>query len=44
LWFRLEGTNAAEAHQIVNDSGLGSRLQMADGLRDAAEKAVAAVA
>jgi len=41
---RLEGTNATEAHQIVNDSGLGSRLQMADGLRDAAEKAVAAVA
>ena len=41
---RLEGTNAAEAHQIVNDSGLGSRLQMADGLRDAAEKAVTAVA
>ena len=41
---RLEGTNAAEAHQIVNDSSLGSRLQMADGLRDAAEKAVAAVA
>ena len=41
---RLEGTNAAKAHQIVNDSGLGSRLQMADGLRDAAEKAVAAVA
>ncbi len=41
---RLEGTNAAEAHQIVNNSGLGSRLQMADGLRDAAEKAVAAVA
>ena len=41
---RLEGTNASEAHQIVNDSGLGSRLQMADGLRDAAEKAVAAVA
>jgi succinyl-CoA synthetase beta subunit len=41
---RLEGTNAKEAHQIVNDSGLGSRLQMADGLRDAAEKAVAAVA
>ena len=41
---RLEGTNASEAHQIVNNSGLGSRLQMADGLRDAAEKAVAAVA
>ena len=41
---RLEGTNATEAHQIVNDSGLGSRLQMADGLKDAAEKAVAAVA
>ena len=28
---RLEGTNASEAHQIVNDSYLGSRLQMADG-------------
>ena len=41
---RLEGTNAVEAHQIVNNSGLGSRLQMADGLKDAAEKAVAAVA
>ena len=41
---RLEGTNAAEANQIVNDSGLGSRLRMADGLRDAAEKAVTAVA
>ncbi|MEC7417661.1 MAG: ADP-forming succinate--CoA ligase subunit beta [SAR324 cluster bacterium] len=40
---RLEGTNAKEAHQLVNDSGLGEKLQMADGLKDAAEKAVAAV-
>ena len=40
---RLEGANAKEAHQLVNDSGLGEKLQMADGLKDAAEKAVAAV-
>jgi len=39
---RLEGTNAEEAHKIVADSGLGDGLQMADGLKDAAEKAVAA--
>jgi len=43
LVVRLEGTNAKEAHQLVNDSGLGEKLQMADGLKDAAEKAVAAV-
>ena len=41
---RLEGTNAEEAHQLVANSGLGDRLQMADGIREAAEKAVAAVA
>ncbi|HIL88830.1 MAG TPA: ADP-forming succinate--CoA ligase subunit beta [Deltaproteobacteria bacterium] len=40
---RLEGTNAKAAHQLVKDSGLGNKLQMADGLKDAAEKAVAAV-
>ncbi|MEE2717592.1 MAG: ADP-forming succinate--CoA ligase subunit beta [SAR324 cluster bacterium] len=40
---RLEGTNAEAAHQLVNDSGLGDKLQMADGLKDAAQKAVAAV-
>ncbi|MAE16160.1 MAG: ADP-forming succinate--CoA ligase subunit beta [Deltaproteobacteria bacterium] len=40
---RLEGTNAEAAHQLVNNSGLGEKLQMADGLKDAAEKAVAAV-
>ena len=39
---RLEGTNAEEAHRLVEQSGLGDKLQMADGLRDAAEKAVAA--
>ena len=39
---RLEGTNAEVAYQLVEQSGLGSKLQMADGLRDAAEKAVAA--
>jgi succinyl-CoA synthetase beta subunit len=39
---RLEGTNAEEAHKLVAESGLGDKLQMADGLRDAAEKAVAA--
>ena len=40
---RLEGTNAKAAHQLVKDSGLGNKLQMADGLKDTAEKAVAAV-
>ena len=39
---RLEGTNAEEAHQLVNESGLTDSLLMADGIRDAAEKAVAA--
>ncbi len=41
---RLEGTNAEEAHTLVAESGLGDKLQMADGLKDAAQKAVAAVA
>ena len=40
---RLEGTNADQAHEIIAGSGLGDRLVMADGLRDAAEKSVAAV-
>ena len=39
---RLEGTNSEEAHQLVNKSGLTDSLLMADGIRDAAEKAVAA--
>ena len=40
---RLEGTNAEEAHMLVKSSKLGEKLQMADGIHDAAEKAVAAV-
>ena len=40
---RLEGTNSEEAHILVNKSGLGERLQIADGIREAAKKAVAAV-
>ena len=40
---RLEGTNAEEAHMLVKDSKLGDKLQMADGISDAAKKAVAAV-
>ena len=40
---RLEGTNSEEAHMLVKDSKLGEKLQMADGIHDAAEKAVAAV-
>ena len=39
---RLEGTNSEEAHQLVTESGLTDSLLMADGIRDAAEKAVAA--
>jgi hypothetical protein len=35
---RLEGTNSEEAHIHVNKSGLGERLQMADGIREAAKK------
>ena len=40
---RLEGTNSEEAHMLVKGSELGEKLQMADGIHDAAEKAVAAV-
>ncbi len=39
---RLEGTNSEEAHLLVNESGLTESLLMADGIRDAAQKAVAA--
>jgi succinyl-CoA synthetase beta subunit len=38
---RLEGTNKDKAVDIIAKSGMGS-LQMADGLKDAARKAVAA--
>ena len=40
---RLEGTNSEEAHMLVKGSKLGEKLKMADGIHDAAEKAVAAV-
>ena len=40
---RLEGTNSEEAHMLVKDSKLGDKLQIADGISDAAKKAVAAV-
>ncbi len=39
---RLEGTNSDEAHKIVRESGLGESLQMADGIQQAAQKAVSA--
>ena len=39
---RLEGTNAEKAHDIIAQSGLGKRLVMAKGLRDAALKSVTA--
>ncbi|MED6339763.1 MAG: ADP-forming succinate--CoA ligase subunit beta [SAR324 cluster bacterium] len=38
---RLEGTNSEEAHQLISQSGLSDILLMADGIGDAAEKAVA---
>lgn len=38
---RLEGTNSEEAHQLISQSGLTDSLLMADGIGDAAEKAVA---
>ncbi len=38
---RLEGTNSEEAHQLISQSGLRDILLMADGIGDAAEKAVA---
>ncbi len=39
---RLEGTNSEEAQTLVNQSGLGESLQIADGIRQAAQKAVLA--
>ncbi|MDH4224179.1 MAG: ADP-forming succinate--CoA ligase subunit beta [Deltaproteobacteria bacterium] len=39
---RLQGNNAEEAHRMIEQSGLGAKLIMADGLRDAAVKAVEA--
>jgi succinyl-CoA synthetase beta subunit len=39
---RLEGTNADRAKAIIQNSGMGSRLQMAESLKDAARKSVAA--
>ncbi len=39
---RLEGTNKDTAVQIIANSAMGARLQMADGLKDAARKSVAA--
>jgi len=39
---RLEGTNADQARVIIGNSGMGALLQEADGLKDAAAKAVAA--
>lgn len=40
---RLEGTNSGKAHMLVKDSKMGDKLQIADGIRDATEKAVTAV-
>lgn len=40
---RLEGTNADKAQEIVSQSGFGEKLQMVQGLRSAAQTAVAAV-
>ncbi len=40
---RLAGTNADKAEEIISQSGFGDKLQMATGLRGAAETAVAAV-
>lgn len=39
---RLEGTNVEEGKQILRDSGLA--VIPADGMKDAAEKIIAAVA
>jgi succinyl-CoA synthetase beta subunit len=39
---RLEGTNADKAKEIIQNSGMGSQLQMADSLKDAARHAVLA--
>ncbi|HKI98049.1 MAG TPA: ADP-forming succinate--CoA ligase subunit beta [bacterium] len=39
---RLEGTNAEEARDIINNSGMGKQLQMATSLHEAARMSVAA--
>jgi len=39
---RLEGTNVEKGKEILKDSGL--KFLIADGMKDAAEKAVAAAA
>ncbi len=39
---RLEGTNSEEAQTLVSQSGLGESLQIADGIQQAAQKAVSA--
>ncbi|HEX7926652.1 MAG TPA: ADP-forming succinate--CoA ligase subunit beta [bacterium] len=39
---RLEGTNKDAAVQLIANSGMGELLQMADGLKEAAQKSVAA--
>jgi len=39
---RMEGTNADQGRQILKDSGL--KVTVAEGMRDAAEKVVAAAA
>ena len=39
---RMEGTNAEQGRKILNESGL--KIIVADGMRDAAEKVVAAAA
>jgi succinyl-CoA synthetase beta subunit len=39
---RMEGTNAEQGRKILNESGL--KITVADGMRDAAEKVVAAAA
>jgi succinyl-CoA synthetase beta subunit len=41
---RLEGTNAEKAREIINNSGMGRQLQMADSLHEAARMSVAAAA
>jgi succinyl-CoA synthetase beta subunit len=38
---RLEGTNAEQAREIINQSGMGDRLSMAGGLHEAARQSVA---
>ncbi|MDH5751024.1 MAG: ADP-forming succinate--CoA ligase subunit beta [Deltaproteobacteria bacterium] len=40
---RLEGTNSDIARDIINNSGMGDKIQMAEGLTDAARKTVALV-